>query len=332
MSPLTGKRIVDLSRYAPGPYCSLVCASLGADVIKVEAPPGGDPLRALDRVAFDRLNRGKRSIVVDLKSEDGASSFRRLLRTADVLIESFRPGVMSRLGLDYDALERDVPGIVYLSISGYGQSGPFARRPGHDVNYVASAGGLDGMSRPLPLQVADFAGGGLFGVIAILAALAEGEGRFIDLSLHEGVLSLSVLADSDAGDRLSGRYADYTLYETRDGRTLAVGALEPRFWEAFCGAIDRPDFIDRRDDPGLRDEVAAIIEARTSDEWNELFGKMETCVEAVRTPVEAADHPQTRHRDFERAAFRLPFGLPGPTLGASPALGEHTEEILASLG
>lgn len=332
MRPLAGKRIVDLSRYAPGPYCSLVCASLGADVIKVEAPPEGDPLRALDRVAFERLNRGKRSIVVDLKSETGASSLRRLLRTSDVLIESFRPGVMSRLGLDYDSLEPHVRGIVYVSISGYGQSGPLARRPGHDVNYVACGGGLDGMPRPLPLQVADFAGGGLYAVIAILAALAEGKGRFIDLSLHEGVLSLSMLADSQAGDRLSGRYADYTVYETRDGRTLSVGALEPQFWQAFCAAIDRPDFVDRRDDPGLRSEVAAIIETRTSDDWNELFGASETCVEAVRTPAEAADHPQARHRGFDREMFRLPFGLAASTLGGSPALGEHTEEILDSLG
>ena len=249
MKPLAGTRIVDLSRYAPGPYGSLVCAALGAEVIKVEAPVGGDPLRQMDAQAFERLNQGKKSVVLDLKTEDGAAELRRLLAAARVVIESFRPGVMTRLGLDYASLRSAAPEIIYVSISGYGQSGPSAVRAGHDVNYMASAGALDGVGRPLPVQVADFAAGGLYAVVAILAALMEGlqgqketkgMGRFIDLSMHEGVMSLSRLADGDARDALSGRYPNYTVYTTKDGGALSVGALEPKFWEAFCDVVKRP--------------------------------------------------------------------------------------------
>lgn len=339
MRPLVGKRILDLSRYAPGPYCSLVCAALGAEVVKIEAPPDGDPMRELDAAAFDRLNRGKKSLVVDLKTPVGARAFCRLLPRADVLIESFRPGVMARLGLDFESVQRLAPGIVYVSLSGYGQSGPFAKRAGHDVNYMASAGGLDGISRPLPLQVADFASGGLYAVVAVLAALLEGVGRHIDLSLFEGVLSLSMLGDGHAYDLVSGRYANYTVYATEDGGALSVGALEQKFWETFCHVIERPDLVERRDDPHARPVVADIIASRPREHWEELFRGADACVEIVRTPAEAASHPQARHRGYARDAFELPFGLSarldgadGGALGRAPDLGEHTEEILGRLG
>ena len=341
MKPLAGTRIVDLSRYAPGPYGSLVCAALGAEVIKVEAPVGGDPLRQMDAQAFERLNQGKKSVVLDLKTEDGAAELRRLLAAARVVIESFRPGVMTRLGLDYASLRSAAPEIIYVSISGYGQSGPSAVRAGHDVNYMASAGALDGVGRPLPVQVADFAAGGLYAVVAILAALMEGlqgqketkgTGRFIDLSMHEGVMSLSRLADGDARDALSGRYPNYTVYTTKDGGALSVGALEPKFWEAFCDVVKRPDWVPLGGDPGLRAQVAELIRTRTRDAWEELFREADACVEVVRTAREAFAHPQTIHRGQTLNDFQLPFGLTGTELGKAPALGEHTEEILGALG
>ena len=336
MKPLAGTRIVDLSRYAPGPYGSLVCAALGAEVIKVEAPLGGDPLRQMDTQAFERLNQGKTSVVLDLKTEDGAAKLRRLLGSARVVIESFRPGVMARLGLDYASVRSAAPEIIYVSISGYGQSGPGAARAGHDVNYMASAGALDGVGRPLPVQVADFAAGGLYAVVAILAALMEGTGRFIDLSMHEGVLSLSRLSDGDGvgvlSDTLSGRYPNYTVYTTKDGGALSVGALEPKFWEAFCVVVERPDWAALGGDPELRAQVAKLIRTRTRDAWEELFREADACVEVVRTAREAFAHPRTTHRGQTLDDFQLPFGLTRIALGKAPTLGEHTEEILDGLG
>lgn len=332
MKPLAGTRIVDLSRYAPGPYASLVCAALGAEVIKVEAPAGGDPLRQVDARAFARLNQGKKSVVVDLKTEDGAAKLRRLLAGARVVIESFRPGVMARLGLDYASIRSVAPEIVYVSISGYGQTGPSSARAGHDVNYMASAGALHDVGRPLPVQVADFAAGGLFAVVAILAALMEGTGRFIDLSMHEGVLSLSRLSDGDVRDTLSGRYPNYTVYTTKDGGALSVGALEPKFWEAFCAVVERPEWVAQSGDPALRAQVAALIKTRTRDAWEELFREADACVEVVRTAREAFAHPRAIHRGQTLDDFQLPFGLAPTALNQAPALGEHTEEILGTLG
>jgi alpha-methylacyl-CoA racemase len=336
VTPLAGKRILDLSRYAPGSYATLICASLGADVIKLEAPHAGDPLRELDAAAFERLNRGKRSLVLDLKAPAAAARFRRLLPTADVIVENFRPGVMMRFGLDFESVARLAPAIVYVSISGYGQRGPFAHRAGHDINYMASAGGLAGVDAPLPLQVADFAAGGLNAVIAILAALMEGGGRFIDLSMHEAVLSLSMLDDGRARDILSGRYPNYTVYPTRDGGGLSVGALEQKFWKAFCDVIERPDFVERRGELGIRSDVASIIASQPRAHWQERFRGVDACVEPVHTLTEAAHHPQARHRGFTPAAFQLPFGLAQGVadgeLGRAPTLGEHSDEILGPLG
>ena len=332
MTPLARARIVDLSRYAPGPYASLVCASLGAEIIKVEAPPDGDPLRQLDPVAFARLNQGKKSVVLDLKSDAGAAHVRRLVETSQVVIESFRPGVMARLGLDYPSLSSSFPRIVYVSISGYGQSGPSSARAGHDVNYLASAGALDGLSRPLAVPFADFAAGGLYAVIAILAAMMEGAGRHIDLSMHDGVLSLTPLADSAVADALSGRYPNYSVYGTQDGGALSVGALEPKFWDAFCEAVERPDWMGRSTEKELRDDVATLIKTRTRAEWEAVFADVDACVEVVATPAEAFAHPRATHRGRTPDRFQLPFATPPRALDDAPSLGEHTDEILAALG
>ncbi|HET8644230.1 MAG TPA: CaiB/BaiF CoA-transferase family protein, partial [Vicinamibacteria bacterium] len=261
---LSGLRVLDLTRHIPGPYCTLLLADLGADVVKVEAPPFGDPTRAVppaageDSAAHAALNRGKRSIVVDFRTDEGAAVVRRLAATADVLVEGFRPGVLSRRGLGPDALLGDNPRLVYCSLSGWGQQGPLAARAGHDINYAARSGLLDlvrdgaGQVVVPGAQVADMTGG-LLAVAAVLAALLErqrtGRGRHLDVSLLGGMLSLlampstRALAGGPRRSELSGDYACYTVYRCRDGRELSVGALEPKFWEALCGALGAPELV-----------------------------------------------------------------------------------------
>jgi crotonobetainyl-CoA:carnitine CoA-transferase CaiB-like acyl-CoA transferase len=337
LRPLRGIRIIDLSRYAPGPYCSLVLAALGAEVIRVESPSAGDPLRALDPEAFERLNAGKRSAALDLKAPGGAEALRRMAVTAGALVEGFRPGVMARLGLDYESLRVSCPSLIYVSITGYGQEGPYRDRAGHDVNYMAVSGALDGMEMPLAMQVADFAAGGLFAATAILAALLERKetqsGFHFDLAMHHGLLSLMLLSSGTAAERLSGRGPNYGVYRTRDGRFVSVGALEPQFWQAFCEGIERPDLEGRIDDPEARAEVAKVIEAKDLSYWNQRFARRDACVEAVSSPEAARTHPQAVHRSCDGDAFTLPF-LPGSALRLSraPSLGEHTAEILVGLG
>ena len=333
-APLAGLRVLDLSRYAPGPYCTLILAALGAEVIKVEPKPEGDPLRSLDPDAFERLNAGKKSIVLDLKGEAGNRAFRRLAKSADVLVEGFRPGVMSRLGLDYESLMDEAPRLVYLSLTGYGGEGPYRDRAGHDVNYLAAAGALDGVFHPPAIQVADFAAGGLFAVVAVLSAMLgrtdSSPGRHIDLSMHHGALSMMMLASGDAGRRLSGVFPNYGIYPTRDGRALSVGALEPKFWGAFCAGIGRRDLESRMLDQGAVGEVARVIEEEDLAFWTERFSRIDACVEPVSSPAEARTHPQAAHRGVG-PGFSLPFfdGRPAPIdLGRAPGLGEHTQELV----
>jgi crotonobetainyl-CoA:carnitine CoA-transferase CaiB-like acyl-CoA transferase len=325
---LRGVRVVDLTFYAPGPFCTLVLLSLGAEVVKVE-PPAGDPLRSLDAGAFERLNAGKKSVVLDLKTEPGKSALKRLARSADVLVEGFRPGVVSRLGVDYESLRAEAPRLVYLSISGYGQEGPYRDRAGHDVNYMAAAGALLNAPTPLAIQVADFAGGGLFGAIAVLSALLSrgaGHGRHIDLSMHHGVLAMSMLDSGEASTRLSGAYPNYAIYRTRDGEALSVGALEPKFWRAFCQALDREDLERRMLDRGAVAEVASVIAREDLAFWEERFSGVDACVETLRSPADARRHPQAVHRGCA-PGFSLPFLEGAADLGPAPRLGEHTVEF-----
>ena len=336
-APLRGLRVLDLSRHAPGPFCTLILAALGTEVIKVESKPEGDPLRTLDSEAFDRLNAGKKSILLDLKSEAGNRAFRRLAKDADVLVEGFRPGAMSRLGLDYQSLKDEAPRLVYLSLTGYGGDGPYRDRAGHDVNYMAAAGALEGVLKPPAIQVADFAAGGLFAVVAVLSAIVgrtdSSPGCHIDLSMHHGALSMMVLASGEAASRLSGSFPNYAIYRTRDGRGLSVGALEEKFWAAFCAGIGRPDLEDRMLDRGAVAEVARVIEGRDLAFWEETFAAIDACVEPVTSPGKARSHPQATHRRAG-SGFTLPFfdEVRGAiALGPAPRLGEHTEEVLEAL-
>ncbi|HEY3355061.1 MAG TPA: CaiB/BaiF CoA-transferase family protein, partial [Polyangia bacterium] len=368
--PLRGVRILDLSRLLPGPFCTLVLADLGADVVKVEEPGGGDYLRGLPPLAgglsaqFVALNRDKRSITLDLKR--GRDVVLRLCERCDVVVESFRPGVLDRLGLGYDALRARNPGLVLLSISGYGQDGPLRERAGHDLDYLALAGllgmcrGPDGAPGPLPVQLADLCGGALYGALGVCAALyarrETGAGRHIDLSMTEGALSLLIpqlaaffatgAAPRQGEGLLGGGHANYRVYPTKDGQHLAVGALEPKFWAALHQALGRPvDYAALAGAPAeqarLGAELEAIFRQKTRAEWEAVFAAHDACVEPVLGLGEVPAHPQHAARDV---FFTLDDPARGPSRQArtalggpathrpAPALGEHTEAVLREAG
>jgi crotonobetainyl-CoA:carnitine CoA-transferase CaiB-like acyl-CoA transferase len=369
---LEGVRVLDLTRLLPGPFATLVLADLGADVVKVEEP-GGDYLRAIPPLAretsgaFLALNRNKRSIALDLRRPRGAEVLLRLARRADVVVESFRPGTLARLGLGYDALRAARPGIVLCSLSGYGQDGPYAHRAGHDLDYCAIAGVLaenGPPAEPLPLgvQVADVAGGAWPAVAGILAALlrsrATGEGAHVDVSMTEGALAMRAMSVGMAWARgapeergrgaLTGGAACYRVYRTKDDRFVALGALEPKFFAAFCAAVGRPELAAEQFSSGGAGPHAALEEifrARTRDEWTAFAGQHDACV----APVLEGREPETDPQLAARGAFvsvetpseggpvpgvATPVRLRGETapLGPAPRLGEHGEEILREAG
>jgi crotonobetainyl-CoA:carnitine CoA-transferase CaiB-like acyl-CoA transferase len=325
---LEGVRVLDLSRLLPGGYCTMLLARLEADVVKVEAPSTGDPLRAFPSGAatFNALHAGKRSVVLRLKSDAGRAALMRLVEVSDVLLEGFRPGVMERLGLGFERLSAANPRLVYCALTGYGSEGALHRRAGHDLNYLARAGVLWLMPRAagLPVipavQLADLAGG-MQAAILILGALVErtrtGRGRRLEVSMADVARSwlTAQRAAFEAGEPgllLSGELPCYHVYAVADG-FLSVAALEPRFWEAFCESIERPDLQARQADPSAIPEVAAVLMPRTRAEWMEHFGERDVCVEPVLTLGEADPDPQAR-------AFR------------APALGEHTRQVLGEAG
>jgi crotonobetainyl-CoA:carnitine CoA-transferase CaiB-like acyl-CoA transferase len=363
---LAGVRVLDFSRLLPGPFCSLLLADLGADVVKLEEPGAGDyarwypPMAGDVGGAFAALNRDKRSVAVNLKNSRGVAVAHRLAERADVLVESFRPGVMDRLGLGFDALAARNPRLVYCAISGYGQEGPYRDRAGHDIDYAALAGvvALTGARGGVPvqpgIQVGDFSGA-LYGAIAILAALYErersGRGRFLDVSMTEGALSfLTMLFGKVAAgferatrgeDELAGGFPCYGVYATSDGKAMALGALEPKFWQAFCEAVERPDLAGQGHLAGsagdaARAEVAAVFRTRTRDEWISFLAGRDVCCEPVLEPAEVPDHPLHRARgSFLEVSGLSLLKTPGAATGAhraAPRLGEHTREVLSEAG
>jgi crotonobetainyl-CoA:carnitine CoA-transferase CaiB-like acyl-CoA transferase len=362
--------VVDLTRYIPGPYCTMLLGDLGADVIKVEEPPIGDATRAVPPAvgelgaAFSSLNRNKRSIAVDVRSEDGAAVVRRLASTADVFVEAFRPGVLARRGLGAVELRGANPRLVYCSLTGYGQGGPLASRAGHDIDYLALggflAGNRDGEGRPvLPVTQAADMTGGLLATIGILAALMArertGRGQVVDVSLLEGVLALMsvpaarLLAGGSLVNELAGTHACYRVFRCRDGRYLAVGALEPKFWEALCDALEMGELLSRQWEGGRRREetigrVAAALAERDRDEWVRHFSRFDACVEPVLDLDEALVQEQVEAREIlveqpagEGAMKTLgsPLRLSDTPAGfrhAAPAFGAHTDELLREAG
>ena len=366
---LSGVRILDLSRLLPGPYCTQILGDLGAEVIKVEDPAGGDYLRHIPPLvgdvsaSFAAINRGKRSICLDLKDDADVARLRGLCARCDILVESFRPGVMERLGVGPEVLRAEQPHLIYCRISGYGQEGPDRLRAGHDVNYAARAGVLGLGPRPsvLPVQVADLVGGALLPAIQILAALRRrdlcGEGATIDAAMIDGAWAMLAmplarhLACAEplepGGGLLSGGIPAYNVYPTRDG-SLAVGALEPKFWEPLCDAIERPDLkacgLARGEEGArVRGELRELFRRHTTAEWLERLDPLDCCVEPLRDPQSAhLEDPALARRthvaEVELHGQRVTLPLLPVQVGedvrrraAPPVLGADTAALLAEL-
>jgi alpha-methylacyl-CoA racemase len=379
VSALEGIRVLDLSRLLPGGFCSLLLADFGADVLKVEDTGMGDYIRwsppyyegaedSAKSALFLALNRNKRSIRLNLKHERGKEVLLRLVREYDVVLESFRPGVLDRLGVGYERMREENPGIVYCAISGYGQDGPNRERSGHDMNYLGLIGllGLTGERDGPPIQsagqIADLGGGALMAAFGILAALRErdrsGEGQLVDVSMADGALSwLAMVAAQYFADGvvprrgglvLAGALVCYRPYACADGY-VTLGALEPKFWQAWCRGVGREDLIERQfDQPGsdAHAEVERIFLDRTRAEWTEFAAKHDCCLEPVLDLDEALDSELVGARemvvelDQPGAAepvrqLGVPVKLsrtPGGVHAPGPALGEHTREVLEALG
>ena len=346
--PLSGIRVLDLTRLLPGPYCTLVLSDLGACVDKVEEPGTGDYLRHMPDGAgmFEALNRDKRSLALDLKRPDGPALLRELARRADVLVEGFRPGVLDRLGVGPTALRALHPGLVVCSITGFGQTGPLAQRAGHDIGYLARAGvlGLQGPADDVPqvlgIQLADIAGGALWAAIAILGALVErhrtGQGRHLDVSMTDGAHAFLTSAlgsflqggrpPARGGEHLTGGIAAYRTYETKDGRYVAVGALEPKFWTNLCAAtgleVDFAALLPGAHQQALQERLAEVFKTKTRDEWAAILSATDTCAEPVLSLPETLDDPHLRARGLvEEGAVRTPVGERGTAHRPAPRLG-----------
>lgn len=367
--PLAGLRVLDLSRLLPGPWASLVLADLGAEVVKVEDPAGGDYLRWMPPLVdgtsalFLALNRGKSSVSLDLKKREDREVFLELCEQADVVVESFRPGVLARLGLSWETLQARNPRLVLCSISGFGQNTTLANRAGHDIGYMALAGVLgllgskDGPPAQPNVQVADIAGGSFSALVGLLAALFErestGRGRWVDVSMTEGAmatLAMTIAPHLHGGGEgprrgegtLSGELPCYSIYETQDGRHLAVGALEPKFWSGFCAAIGKPDLESHGLDSGesgrrTREAVAAIIAEKPLAHWAAHFSQHDVCVEPVLMPEELVEHPlhvsrgtffEGPHGTSQRTPIRFADGESAPAATPAPALGGSAHELL----
>jgi alpha-methylacyl-CoA racemase len=378
--PLSGIHILDLSRLLPGAYASQMLADFGADVIKVEEPGTGDYGRFMPphgpggmSLYFLAINRNKRSITLNLKLQQGRDVFLRMVRRADVVLESFRPGVLERLGLGYEQLKEIHPGLIYCAISGYGQDGPYRLRAGHDLNYAGYAGllhynrGSNGEPAMPATQLGDLAGGSFMAVIGILAALVgrtqTGEGRMIDVSMTEGVMSLLPLvasaylntreAPQPGRSSLDGGLPCYNIYETQDGKHITLAALEYKFWHTFCTRIGHLELLPFHLPLGpaereqAMDMLRAIFKTKTRAEWLAELAGIDACIGPVYSIDEAFNDPQAQARGISISGkqageagemFRtLPSfprisGVESEQRYAPPALGAHTHEILRETG
>ena len=379
MGALSDVKVLDLTRLLPGGFCTLLLADLGAEVLKVEDTGMGDYVRwappycegaedSAKSALYLALNRGKRSVRLNLKEAAGREVLLRLVERCDVLVEGFRPGVMDRLGVGYDVLRERNPKLVYCAITGYGQTGPYTARSGHDLNYLGLVGMLDlgGSEDGPPVQaagqIADLGGGGLMASYAILAALREadrsGAGQMVDVSMADGALSwlamvaAQYLADGRVPGRgtegLNGGYVCYRPYACADGY-VTMAALEPKFWAAWCDGVGRPDLMDMAfEAPGsvAHAEVERLFLSRARAEWKEFADEHDCCLEPVLDLSEALDSDLVREREMvvevDQPGAREPVrllghpvkfsGTPADPHRPGPALGEHTAEVLADLG
>jgi alpha-methylacyl-CoA racemase len=355
VSALAGLRVLDLTRLLPGPFCTQLLADLGADVIKIEDPRGGDPARhGQSRTLFRFVNRNKRSVSLNLRASEGRDLLLRLVDAADVLVEGFRPGVMERFGLGYAVLAERNPRLIYCSLSGFGQHGPYRDRPAHDLNYVALAGLLgyntnaDGRPVVPAVQVADL-GAGTFAALAIVAAVVArqhtGRGQSVDVSLYASAVAWlpTLLGERGPGERppLAGGLAQYGVFRTSDGQYVTLGALEPKFWLAFLERIGRPELAplaggDAAQRDRLRAELEAVFASKSRAEWEACLADVDTCFAPVLSLEEAMRDPHAAALGvFTSDGLAPPFVFsetPASVRRPAPELGEHTLEILAELG
>jgi len=377
--PLEGIRILDLSRLLPGPFATQLLADFGAEVIKVEDPLQGDYLRwrepfitkgeYKESAAFLALNRNKKSIILDLKRFEGQEIFYKLAATADVILETFRPGVVEKLKIDYESIREINPRIIYCALTGFGQNGPYRDLPGHDLNYIGVGGVASLTGEPdhpilMGVPVADIGGGALNAVIAILMAIIAryktGEGQYLDVAMLDGAMSWLAYAFSQysaTGEpplrgtgRLTGGRPGYGIYRTKDQKYIAVGALEQKFWENLCKVLHRPALIENPQPKGSeKEEIVGILQkaflSKTRAEWLDLSKKNDICISPAYELDELIDDPQVQARemliDFDDDRLGslkylgMPFKLsqtPGQIRCRAPSYGEHTDEILRALG
>jgi alpha-methylacyl-CoA racemase len=361
--PLDGVRVVELAAIGPAPYGVMLLADLGAEVVRVDRVTAADGAPGAE-VSMLGLSRNRRSVAVDLKTVEGLEVVRRLVATADVFVEGFRPGVAERLGLGPDVLRAAQPGLVYARVTGWGQEGPLAARAGHDLDYAAVAGALHAIGRPddpppPPINyLADFAGGGAFLAIGVLAALIErqtsGEGQVIDTAMLDGAASLTAFLHGlrqlgawsleRGSNLLDGAAPYYDTYRCADGRFLAVAALEPQFHAELCAhlQLDPAEWPqhDREAWPEQKRRLAAVLATRDRDEWVALFADSDACVAPVLDLDEAPEHPHNLARGTFVEAFGVRQPAPAPRLSRTPGAivrpppgyGEHTDELLDALG
>ena len=376
MRPLASLKILDFTTLLPGPFATMMLADMGAEVLRVEAPNRPDmvrftpPFTGTTSAWHALLGRNKRSITLDLKHGNAAAIIHRLLQKYDIVVEQFRPGVMERLGLGYEALHAINPSLIYCSITGYGQTGPYRDRAGHDLNYLALAGVLGHSGRqqsgptPLGVQVADVGGGSFGAVTGILAAVIQrqvtGEGQWVDISMFDMSVAWNSLAVSQfVVGGVNPTYESWTLnggsfydtYRTADDRYLSVGSLEPKFWAGFCQTIGRPDLINlghvqnETVQANLKAELRHLIAQKPLAEWVSLFAEQDVCVEPVLTVEEMLAHPQTQARHLlvdvpqadgttqKQIASPFHFSASQPEYRrAGGEMGLDTDEILGEMG
>ena len=361
---LSGIKVLDLSRLLPGPYCSMILADHGARVIAIEDKRFMD-----DGLFFSQIYRNKEHMSLNLKTEEGKKIFFRLAKDADVILEGFRPGVVQRLGVDYDTVFKVNKKIVYCSISGYGQNGPYRDRAGHDVNYLSKSGALDliGQSNEPPsipgIQIADIAGGGMNAAIGILMALfareKTGKGQYIDISMTDGLVGFMPSAfflkqmtgqfPKRSDFILSHRYACYNTYETADGRFISVGSVENRFWKKLCEFLEVPEYTQLQYDESRRQEIIDFMKTsflkKTFAQWKKDLAGIDSCCEPIQNLAEVLKDPLFREREMivevvgkhgeKNLVIGIPVKLsetPGSVRTSPVAFGENTEEILKEVG